>query len=213
MKKKETIASLVRKYVEKHPSIKDAMAYGIVNYAALGSLACSELGLKQHAAVSMALRRYTPSVAVPHEKMIVSLLRKSSIEVFTNIAVVTLFKYGSINSRIFEVGQEIARLRNSLFLVVEGSDTFTIITNDSNLERIKKKVRGEVLRVEGNLSLILIKSPEEIEQVPGVAAFMASSLACRGINVVEMMSCWKDTIFIVDEKDIGSALSALRHKD
>ncbi|MEM4366735.1 MAG: ACT domain-containing protein [Candidatus Anstonellales archaeon] len=208
---KQTIAAKVREYVESHPSIKDCISYGVVNYASLGRLICEELRLKQQDAVSMSLRRYKKPQLPTAEKRIISVLRKSSMEVLTNIVVVTLLRHGSIGSKIFELGREISKARNDPFLVAQGSQTFTVITLDSNLERIKKEMRGWVLKVEGNLSLILIKSPEEVESVPGVTAYMLSSLAHHGINVVELVSCWKDTIFVVDEKDTGKAMSALRH--
>ncbi|MFO1536120.1 MAG: ACT domain-containing protein, partial [Thermoplasmatota archaeon] len=54
-----------------------------------------------------------------------------------------------------------------------------------------------------------IRSPDSIEDVPGILAFLASSLAGKGINFNEVVSCYKDNIFLIDEADLFPAFEVL----
>ena len=60
------------------------------------------------------------------------------------------------------------------------------------------------------LTLITIKSPEDIETTPGVVSYLYSLFGEHGINIVETMSCWTDTIFVVSEDDFPKAMRVLK---
>ena len=40
--------------------------------------------------------------------------------------------------------------------------------------------------------------------------YLCSLLGENGINIVEEMSCWTDTIFLVQEKDLGRIMELLK---
>jgi len=40
-------------------------------------------------------------------------------------------------------------------------------------------------------------------------AFLATSLAAKGINIVQAMSCYTDTIFLVEREDMTQAVDVL----
>ena len=56
---------------------------------------------------------------------------------------------------------------------------------------------------------ITVRSPEKITDTSGVVSYLSSNLAENSINVAETVSCYTDTIFIVDEKDMIAAYSLL----
>ena len=39
------------------------------------------------------------------------------------------------------------------------------------------------------------------EATPGVVAFLATLLAEQNVNIVEFISCWTETIMVVEKKD------------
>ena len=51
--------------------------------------------------------------------------------------------------------------------------------------------------------------PQKIMETSGVFSYLASNLSENGVNVVETVSCYTDTIFIVHEKDMIQAYSLL----
>ena len=73
------------------------------------------------------------------------------------------------------------------------------------LEKLDKRPS----KVEENLNLITIESPEELEEVPGVISYILGALASEGINVVEFISCYTDTLLVVKQADTERAYSIL----
>jgi aspartokinase len=49
--------------------------------------------------------------------------------------------------------------------------------------------------------MIVVHSPEELEVTPGVVAFLTTLLAEQGVNIVEFISCWTQTIIVIEKKD------------
>jgi len=47
-----------------------------------------------------------------------------------------------------------------------------------------------------------------IEETPGLLARLAAVLSTRGINIVQAMSCYTDTIFVLDRSDMSRAIEA-----
>ncbi len=52
-------------------------------------------------------------------------------------------------------------------------------------------------------------SPENVEKTPGLLSFLSSALSSRGINIVEAMSCYTDTIFVLERENMTAAIEAL----
>ena len=55
-----------------------------------------------------------------------------------------------------------------------------------------------------------MKSPKQIETTAGVISYLYSLLGENDINVYETLSCWTDTIFLIDEKDLSKVMALLR---
>jgi hypothetical protein len=56
---------------------------------------------------------------------------------------------------------------------------------------------------------INVINPETIENTPGLRAFLSGALASRGINIVEEMSAYADTIFLLERRDMTRAMEVL----
>ena len=80
----------------------------------------------------------------------------------------------------------------------------------SFLSEIKKLFRNKIIKENKNLIEITLKSPKEIETTAGVVPYVYSLFGEHGINIVETMSCWTDTLFVIEEKDIAKAMDILR---
>ena len=66
------------------------------------------------------------------------------------------------------------------------------------------------MKVTENLAEITLKSSEDMENTPGIIAYLSTLLADNGINITETMSTWTDTLFVIDEKDIAKVMELLR---
>ena len=83
-------------------------------------------------------------------------------------------------------------------------------TTEDFLDLITKYFKNKIILENKNLAEITIKSPKEIETTPGTYAYLCSLFGENNINIVETLSCYTDTIFLIKEDDVGKAINLLR---
>ena len=108
--------------------------------------------------------------------------------------------------------QEIRKIRkqNEIFRLVESATAITMITSEEFLQEIKKIFKNVIIKESKGLVEVTLKTSKEIENIPGVISLLYSWFAEHGINIIETMSCWTDTIFIIEEKDLAKVMEVLR---
>ena len=212
MPDKKSIAEIVREYIGAHPSIMDCLKYGIINYSALSRMIMDEYKIDNMVAVLIASRRYAEELQKEKkflEKKIKLILKKSRINIKTKVATVTLKPGWYVFMKLEPVLKKTLS-EGYLINIIQGSQGITLILLEDYLEEVTDLIGKEnVLRVSKDLVEISVKSPEDIGDTPGVVSYLSSNLSSVGINVIETMSCFMDTIFVVDEKDMVLAFEAL----
>ena len=205
-----SVAQSVRTYIDARPVVRDALAMGIVNLSALTRRIRDETGLGSEEAVLVACRRYVPRHATAdYQAGIRKVLDKSKLEVRTRIATLTLHPSWKTFQRLEKAMGQLQG-RSHPIHVLHGSESITIITDESLLDEMKETLgTDELLKEAKGLVELNIRSPDSIEDVPGVLAFVASTMAGRGINFLEVVSCYKDNIFIIEEDDLFQAFQVL----
>jgi hypothetical protein len=205
-----SVAQAVRSYIDARPVVRDALAMGIVNLSALTRRIRDETGLGSEEAVLVACRRYKPAHAQPdYQAGIRKVLDKSKLEVRTRVATLALHPSSKTFARL-EKTMNALQGRSHPIHVLHGSESITIITDESLMAELKGVLGDDdVIKESTGLVELNIRSPDSIEDVPGVLAFLASTMAARGINFLEVVSCYKDNIVIIEEADLFQAFQVL----
>lgn len=213
MKKKtleKSIAEITRTYIDGHSSIKDCIKYGIINYSALSRKIMDEIGIKNEEAVLVACRRYAEDLKWEiNEIKIKEVLNESRLEIKTRISIITARNDWDVLVKLEPIVKKILNRRTTM-QVIQGTTGITIITEDNVREELISAIGKKHIKSRAGLVEVSVKSPERIDEIPGILSYLSSSLSSRGINAVEAMSCYRDTIFIVEEKDMTPALDVLR---
>mgnify|MGYP001159448261 FL=1 len=207
------ITKLTEDYIAQHPSIKDCLKKGMINYSSLTRQICGDLNLelkKNFDAILIACRRYHRKVSKEAvlENKIIKILKGSKLEVKNKIVVVLVEKdiyYG----HLIELQKEIKK-KSELFHIIEGSNTITVITSYEFLSFVKRLFKNKIIKINENLAEVILKSSKDMEKTLGVIAYLSTLLAENGINIIETMSTWTDTLFVIDEKDIAKVMGLLR---
>ena len=207
------ITKLTERYILEHPSVKDCLKSGLVNYSSLSRQISSELKLdlkKNFDAILIACRRHKRKLKKEEifESRILKILKESKIEIKNKIIAVVLEKDIYFESLI-NLEKEIKK-RREIFRVIEGASAITIITTEDFLDSIKKYFKNKIILENSSLAEIIIKSPKEIETTPGAYAYLCSLFRESNINIVETLSCFTDTIFLVKEEEVGKVMGLLR---
>jgi len=191
----ERVSELVWLYVKQRPFLKEVLREGIVNYSALARRISTDVfgDRKRQNAVKMALIRLTGRAGRAEDDMerrVLSVLRKSSMLVKNKVAVV-------FTSRELDDAKHLSHVKSGRHMIY--------IMDQREAEKLPK---GK-FRVEWNLNLVIIESPEEIEEVPGVMSYLLGALASEGINVVEFISCYTDTLLVVRQAETEKTYKVL----
>ena len=205
-----TTAKSAREYISSHPSISDAIKMGIVNYSALARLICRELGIRKEEAVLAACRRYPVEKLKKYmEDATRQVLEKSRIETRTRMATVTVVPGIDVLQRLGDIIEELLD-ENKVCRVIQVSQGAVVIVDDDSVTRLTRKLReDQIIGINKHLVELAVTSPENVERTPGLLAFLSSALASRGINIVEAMSCYTDTIFVLERENMTAAIEAL----
>jgi hypothetical protein len=205
-----SIARRVRDLLDARPVLGEALRAGIANHTAVARRVAEELGVRQLDAVIAACRRYPRGRSDTHRDAGVHrVLRKSRIESRSKVAAITLGLGADVLGRLGDVVEEL--LDESLLCrVIQVSRGTVILVDEDSVARVVRAVReSQVVGVRKGLVEVAVTSPESIEQTPGLLRHLTGVLATQGINIVEALSCYTDTIFLLDQDDLSAAIASL----
>jgi hypothetical protein len=178
-----TIAQNVRNHLRNKPYLLEALEKNIVNLSELSRQIQIELKTDNTSAVKAALRRFSEELQKhkqKREEKVLALLKRSSIAVFDRKSVMITSK----------------EMQDKNGMKVDLPGKYVYLLDRADLpERISTLVKHE------NCTMIVVHSPEELEAIPGVVAFLATLLAEQNVNMIEFISCWTETIIVVEKKD------------
>jgi len=186
-----TIANNVRSYLRNKPYLLEALEKGIVNLSELSRQIQEELKTSNTSAVKAALRRFSEELQrhkQKREEKVLQVLKRSGMAVYDRKSVV-------ITNREVDV-------KNALKVDLLNKHVYLLDRSDLP-ERISTLVKHE------DCTMVVVHSPEELEATPGVVAFLATLLAEQNVNIIEFISCWTETIMVVEKKDSLKAYEVL----
>ena len=186
-----TIAQNVRSHLQNKPYLLEALEKGIVNLSELSRQIQEELKIGNTSAVKAALRRFSEELQKhkqKREEKVLQILKRSSIAVYDRKSVMITSK--EMNTKN---GMKVDLLGKFVYLLDRGDVP----------ERINALVKHD------NCTMIVMHSPEELEATPGVVAFLTALLAEQNVNIIEFISCWTETIIVVEKKDSLKAYEVL----
>jgi len=208
----KSTTELTEEYIREHPYIKNCLKKGLLNYSSLARLISKDLKIEKKSskeAILIAARRFQDKLKkeVNNERKINMLLIKSEIEIKNKIDVLILKKIINVDD-VIEFQKNVNK-ENGTMYVLEGTDNYTLITQEKYAQKLHKKFQRNTIKFHKDLAIIDFKSPEEIEKITGVVSYITSLFAENGVNILEFLSCWRDTIFVINKKDVNKAISFL----
>lgn len=183
-----SISDTVRVYLKNKPYTQEALEYGIVNFSALARLIQKELGIKNYQAIKAAIRRYAEhmeSVKGSIEARALKVLKENRIALLDGVHVI--------------VSDEELEIDNDAKVKID--NYYVYLTRKNVMKDLGKKAKESIIKVNDNCSTLIIYSGENLESGSGVVAFLTSLLAEQNINVVELISCYTETIIVVNRTD------------
>lgn len=205
----KTTTEMTVEYIKEHPDIKSCLKKGLINYSSLSRYIAEDLGIQKKTsmeAILIAARRFKDKLSKDGatEKKIKDILKRSEVEVKNKIVVYILEKGIRIDD--LDDIQKSSRKEYGTFFLLEGSDSLTIITQEKYSNQLDKMFKQDIIKKMDNLALVNFKTPKDIENIPGVTAYLTTLFAENNVNIIEMLSVWCDTVFVVNAKDLNKTM-------
>ncbi len=210
-KEKLTVAELTRKYIDRHPSVRDCISKDLVNFSSLSRLIMKETGVKHEEAVLAASRRYAAKLSkTDFEGDIMSVFEESRLELKTRICIVVAKNEWVVLRNLEEVVKK---------MLAEKSDD----ADPPERQRHHGHLRGQAppgdhqgdrpgAHHDGQAEPRRDHGQEPAEDRGDDRARSHTSLSMlseQGINLLEAVSCYTDTIVIVTRDDMMRAFEIL----
>ena len=177
-------------YLKNKPFVLKALEQGIVNYSALARNISKDLGEINIEAVKSTVIRLTQDLKnkkKKREQKVIDLLKKADFSINNKIATIHHINPLTIESIAFS----------------KTPSGYMYFVKESIAEKTTFR------KIDYGYAIIHIKNPTEIEDTPGVAAFLLTTLASENINIVHIMDCREDTFLVIKEYNAPLAFKAL----
>jgi aspartokinase len=185
-----SISKEVTVYIKRKPYVREALEQEIVNYSALARIISKDLDNISFEAVKSTLIRISRKIKKDkkqREKKVINILKKADFSINNKIA--TIHHISPLN------------IESIAFSKTPSGYMYFVKDNIAEKSTFKK--------IDYGFAIIHIKNPKEIEETPGVTAFLLSTLASEDINIVHLMDCREDTFLVIKELDAPLAFKTL----
>jgi aspartokinase len=212
--KSVSVTRAVQDEVGSDLAIQDAMARDYVNISALSRMLVPKVAARtkkrvkdvSEVGIATALKRLqgTYSVSSPRVSRVIG---GSVVNVRTHVSRLSVEK---TKRTVQTVSTLLAAYPEDFIQVSESLSSITLIFDQRLHARVKRSLSGaEVLEEGDDGAAVTVHSPEEIQTTPGCISAFYNQLSRRRVNVEDTVSCYTDTIMVVDMKDAGKAFEAL----
>ncbi len=211
----QTTTEITIAYIKEHPYIKSCLKKGLLNYSSLARLISSELKIEKKTskeAILVAARRFEEKLKgeLSQEWKIRQILSASELEIKNKIIAFIIEK--NVNFEFIEEIQKKIRHDSGTFFLLEGSTTYTIISQEKYAILIKEKINSRIISCNKDLALINLKSNKDVVHQPGVIAYLTSLFAENMVNITDLFSCWTDNLFVIAAQDVPKAMNFLNFR-
>lgn len=215
-----TISHVTERMINARPLLQEAILEDIVSYASLAEKITpeieKELGKKiSHMAVVMAVRRYAEKIKQKSlmerrgKKKEFSL--RGDIIMKTGICDIGILKSPSLFAKLRKISAMTDYEKGDVMNIIEGSQEIAIITNERYFKKIKEILKAEkIVNQQKSLALISINFSKKYVEEIGVIALITRRLAWDGINILEIVSTYRELSFVVSKDDVIKAYNTLQ---
>ena len=209
-----SVTRAVKDEIGSDLSIQDAIARDYVNLSALSRMLipkiASRMGKKpkdvSEVGITTAIKRLRSSYSASSPR-VSRVIARSAVNVRTHVSRLSVEK---TKRSVQTVSILLSTYPNDFIQVSESLSSITLIFDQRLHARVKRSLAGaEVLEEGEGGAAITVHSPEEIITTPGCISAFYNQLSRRKVNVEDTVSCYTDTIMVVDMKDASRAFEAL----
>ena len=207
-----SVSSIVRNFLVKNPPIRECLVRGLINYAALSRLICSEAGIANSQGAAVACRRLAKSfkASAKSQSAIREVMGHAHISVVSSVSVAVIHK--PVDQRELMLFCANLRELRGECNVTEGRNQFMLIFSDRFSGKLKEKFSSHLKTITSGLAQVSIVFDPCFQSTPGIVAHIYSLLLAEEVNIYEELSCASDLHLVVDEHHAKRVVDVLSRR-
>nr|EGQ40118.1 MAG: hypothetical protein J07AB56_08460 [Candidatus Nanosalinarum sp. J07AB56] len=214
-----SIAEATRELLERKPFLNHLMDIGAVNYRGLARHLEDEVLSRTNRAgvnldsIVMAIRRYEKEISVEDspEQRIKSVLEESELFMVGDVNYYTLPRKQRFHEIAIEAYKKAEEKTGDRAYILQSDSEIGIILRNRNSELVEEQVsKREMRNLEQNLAMVVVESPEEILEADGMLSYLTERISFEGVGLIDMVTTYTETVFLVREGDATQLYSVLR---
>ena len=208
-----TISEAIKVKLAKMHFVEELLAENLVNVMSLARKMrpdIEEMTMKEVAeeTIAMAIRRLPKN---PQTQSIAEVFSEApDILVRSHLCEFTIRKEGS-GTAVDKIIKTLSLANDNFFTITQGVFEDTIIVSDIYEQHVRNTLKLQhIIAFFDKLSAITVRLPPENVDMPGVYYHILKSLAQNSINVMEVVSTYRECTIIVREKDVEEAFRNIK---
>jgi aspartokinase len=198
----------VWKTLDNDPSIRRELQRGLINTSALARYLLKEKKIEGTLdAVINAIRRYQfdqyDDIFTKAGKI---LSQAVNISTKSNLVEISLIKDSDVQKALSEVFKVISYIRGDTLRIMQANDSIRLLIDKKNMDDVLSLLpKNKIISKETHLAEINIYIHPLMQKTPGILAMLANELSINEINIVEVMTCPPEMLFIIKQGDFQRA--------
>jgi len=213
--KTANITRIVEKILDNWPFLHDLFKMDAANYSGIARTIVNQVENEvgnpvKINAIIMAIQRYAQKIiGKPLSNSIVEVIAKFSLTLKNDMINITLKRLEKSYNMIVESYKKINWETGERILIFQSEGEISCLLDKKNADYLQKNLKNEIENIEENLSILIIKTPPEMVEVPGVIHHLTGLISRAGITLIDIVTTYREIIFVVHDKDAHSTFEIL----
>jgi aspartokinase len=213
--KTANITRTVEKLLDKWPFIHDLFKLDAANYSGIARTIASQVEeaigtpVKINAIIA-AIQRYAQKIkGMPIMGRIFEIIAKFRLTLKNDMISITLKRVEKNYNLILESYKKINWESGERILIFQSEGEISCLLDKVNADYLLSNTQNELENIAEPLSILIIKTPPEMVEVPGVIYYLTGLISRAGITLIDIVTTYREIIFVVHDKDAPKTFEIL----
>ena len=209
------ITKIVEVLLDDWPFLHDLFRIDAANYSGVARTIADKVEkeagnpVKLNAIIA-AIQRYAQKIKGKLlSNQIFDLIAKFRLTLKNDMISVTLKRVEKSYNLILESYKKINWESGERILIFQSEGEISCLLDKVNADYLLLNGKSDLENVEENLSILVVKTPPEMVEVPGVLYYLTGLISRAGITLIDFVTTYREIIFVVHDKDASKTFEIL----
>jgi len=93
--------------------------------------------------------------------------------------------------------------------ISQDNKSIVILVEDAYADEFKKRYKDRIKVFKKDLAAIVVMFPKKVIKIPGVLSKILNKFSKNKINLVQLITCYSNTTFLIERRNLFKAMDAL----